>query len=384
MSKFWQVAVVKDSSKAMLGLHGLHTAFRGLPNVEVVAHVDANNEELPRKLAQTQAKRHYARLEDMLTHEPPDIVVLCSRHPGDHLAQIRQVAEKGCHIYCEKPLSVLLEEADEVARVVEQTGIKLALAHPARHDLAFRTMKRMIGAGDIGTPLSVIGRGKCDYRGGGEDLIVLGTHILDVMTFCFGAPDSVTADIQVAGRPATLSDKVNLVEPVGPALGDEVFATFSFPSGVRGVFESRRDLLKPGQPAPHMGLCVTGTKGTLSLRFDDAARQPLLLSRQPGFLETLTTFEEATLREDRVIPGAEPLDYGLCGQPDVPRAPWFLEANRFAAWDLIGAIEEDRPPLSNIENARLAVEMIQGIYAAHLSRRTIDFPLVNRRHPLVG
>jgi len=382
MSKVWQIAIVKDRSKPMLGLHGLHTAFRGLPNVEAVALVDANTDELPLKLAQTRAKRHYATLEDMLACESPDIVVLCSRHPGDHLEQIRLVAEKGCHIYCEKPVSVLLEEADEVARIVEATGIKLALAHPARHDPAFRTMKRMIEAGDIGTHLSALGRGKCDHRGGGEDLIVLGTHILDLMTFFFGTPESVMAEVCVGGRLATLSDKVKTVEPVGPALGDEVFATFQFPGSLRGIFESRRGLLKPNRPTPHMGLCVMGTEGTLSLRFDDGARQPLLVSRQVGFPETITRFEKVALTEDRTIPGAEPLDYTLCGQPDVPSAPWFLEANRFAAWDLMRAIDENRQPLSNIENARTVVEMIQGIYAAHLSRSTVDFPLTCRRHPL--
>ena len=384
MSKHWNVAVVKDSSKPMLGLHGLHTAFRGLPNVEVVAHVDACTEDLPRKLAQTQAKRHYKTLPDMLANESPDIVALCSRHPGDHLEQIRQVAEKGCHIYCEKPVSVFLEEADEVAHIVETTGIKLAMAHPARHDLAFRTMARMIEAGDIGTPLNALGRGKCDHRGGGEDLIVLGTHILDLMVYFFGAPESVMGDVRVDGRFATLSDQVNTVEPIGPSLGDEVFAAFSFPDGVRGVFESRQGLLKSGQLAPHMGLCVMGTEGTLSLRFDDGGRQPLLISRQTGFPETITDFEEVPLCEERAVPGAEPLDYSLCKLPDVPRAPWFLEANRFAAWDLIRAIEEDRPPQSNIENARLVVEMIQGIYAAYLSRRAVDFPVSDRNHPLLG
>lgn len=37
--KDWKIAIIKDSSKPMLGLHGLHTAFRGLPNVTVVALV---------------------------------------------------------------------------------------------------------------------------------------------------------------------------------------------------------------------------------------------------------------------------------------------------------------------------------------------------------
>lgn len=384
MSKLWNVAVIMDTSKPMLGLHGLHTAFRGLPNVEVVAHVDANTDDLENKLAQTRAKRHYTTLPDMLSNEEPDIVVICSRHPGDHLEQIRQAAENGCHLYCEKPLSVFLEEADEISHIVESNGIKLAIAHPARHDLAFRMLKQKVEAGDIGKPLKAIGLGKCDHRGGGEDLVVLGTHILDIMTFIFGSPESVTAQVHMKGRLATLEDCSKTVEPIGPALGDEVFASFCFPNAVQCTFQSRRGLLKHNPITPYMGLAVQGTEGTLSLRFDDFARQPLLVSRQSGPLERITDYMVVPLVEERGIAGAEPLDYSLCGQPNVPRAPWFLEANRFAAWDLLKAIEEYRQPQSNIENARTVVEMIQGIYSAHLLAASIDLPLACRKHPLAN
>ncbi|MEM1058153.1 MAG: gfo/Idh/MocA family oxidoreductase, partial [Verrucomicrobiota bacterium] len=76
MNKLWKVAILKDTSQPMLGLHGLHTAFRGLPNVEVVAHVDSNPDQLEEKLRFTQARRHYATCRDMLEQETPDIVVI--------------------------------------------------------------------------------------------------------------------------------------------------------------------------------------------------------------------------------------------------------------------------------------------------------------------
>lgn len=60
----------------------------------------------------------------------------------------------------------------------------------------------------------------------------------------------------------------------------------------------------------------------------------------------------------------------------------FLESNRYAAWDLICSIEENRLPISNIYNARTVVEMIYGIYASHLSGRVMHFPLSNRKFPL--
>lgn len=384
MARTWKVGIVKDTAQPMLGLHALHTAFRGLPNVDVVGHVDSNDDDLQRKLSYTQARRHYLTLTDMLEHEAPDIVVLCSRHPYEHLGQIEAVAAAGCHIYCEKPLTASLLEADRIVEIAERARIRLCMAHPSRYALSFRTMKAMVEAGEIGTPVTIYGRGKSDHRGGGEDLIVLGTHILDLQTFFFGAPLSVYAEVTTQGRPIVATDRTETVEPIGPAAGDQVFACFSFPGNVRGIFESRRLLHDPASDLSHMGITVMGTKGTLSMRFRDIGgpEARLRLSRQSTPPEDDTCYEDVPLTEDRFIPGAAPLEYSLCGQPDIPVAPFFLESNRFAVWDLMCAIEEDRQPISNVHNARLAAEMICGIYASSLSRRMLTFPLKERAHSL--
>ncbi|MBD3293479.1 MAG: gfo/Idh/MocA family oxidoreductase [Armatimonadia bacterium] len=366
----------------MLGLHGLHTAFRGLPNVDVVAHVDPDGEDLEEKMAWTGARNHYASIAEMLDSQSPDIVVLTSRHPHDHLPQIETVARAGCHVYCEKPLTASLFEADRIVELAERNGVRICMAHPCRYAPAFRTMKRMLEAGEIGRPHTVHGRGKCDHRGGGEDLIVLGTHILDAQTFLFGAPEYVYADITEKGRRIERTDRTETVEEIGPAAGDSILAQFRFPGDVRGVFESVRGLFDRSRDMTQMGITVVGTDGALSMRFDDAATRTLRISRSRDALMYGARFEDVPLTEDREIPGAEPLDYSLCGQKDIPVARYFLEANRFAAWDLIRAVEEDRQPVSSAYDARLTQEMIQGIYAAHLSGGMVRFPLADRRHPL--
>jgi predicted dehydrogenase len=214
-------------------------------------------------------------------------------------------------------------------------------------------------------------------------MIVLGTHIFDIQTFFFGAPEYVFADVTTDGRPIVKTDRAKTVQPIGPAAGDEIFAYFRFPKGVRGIFESKRGLRDRTSGRTHMGIAVIGTKGTLSLRFEDeVARRCLRISRRPYPSEDDSHFEEVPLTEDRAIPGAEPLDYSLCGQRDIPKATFFLESNRFAVWDLVRAIEEDRQPVSSIYNARLAAEMIYGVYASHLSRSVVRFPLTDRTHPL--
>lgn len=382
--KTWKIGIVKDTSKPMLGLHGLHVAFRGLPNVQVVAHVDSNTQNIKQKMAATQAQRHYTSLSQMLDQEHLDIVVLCSRHPDDHLPQIKMAAQQGVHLYCEKPMTRSLDEADQIIELAKKHRIKIGMAHPTRYALAFRTMKEMIHAGKIGTPLTAYGRGKCDHRGGGEDLIVLGTHILDLQTFIFGDPESVWADVTTKGKPIDQTSRIKTVEPLGPVAGDSIFACFNFANDMRCIFESRRNLLHAPSGHIHMGLTVVGTKGTLSLRFNDSfdATHTLRISRTPSPPEDHAQYEEVPLNETRVIPDAQPLDDSLSGKPDIPREPFFLQANRFAAWDLMQAIKEDRMPISNLHNARLALEMIYGIYASQLTGHRIEFPLTHSIHPL--
>jgi len=380
----WKVAIVKDSTTPMMGLHGLHTAFRGLPGVDVVALADSSSDNLDAKLAVTQAKRPYRDYLEMLDTERPDIAVLCSRHPYDHLPQVEAAAARGIHLYCEKPMAGDLAEADRIVALSERHRIKICMAHPARYALTFRTMKAMVEGGAIGTPLSIHGRGKNDHRGGGEDLIVLGTHILDLQTCFFGSPAYAMADVTANGHPIGPHDRSKTQEPIGPAAGDEIFAYFRFPAGVHGLFESRRGWSGETAGAIHMGITVSGTRGALSMRFCDAGTPAcrLRISRRLGPVEDDSAFAEVPLTETRVIPGAAPLDYALCGRQDIPGATWFLESNRFAAWDLMQAIEADRQPESNVYTARLTQEMIHAIYASRVTGRIVDFPLKDRSPPL--
>jgi len=192
--------------------------------------------------------------------------------------------------------------------------------------------------------------------------------------------------VTVNGKPIVKTDRSKTVEPLGPLAGDEIFAYFRFPNDVCGTFESRQGLFNMESSSfVYMGITVTGTKGSLSLRFNDCVpyEPGLRISRIPAPPEDHACYEKVELKETREIPGAKPLDPEVCGKFQwVPTKPLFLESNRFAAWDLMCSIEEDRLPFSNVYNARLVVEMIYGIYASHLAGRVMRFPLSDRKHPL--
>lgn len=370
MAKQWRVAVAFDTTQIFLKGHGTHLAFVGLPGVEHVALADPNHEGLEKRMCELGAKRHYDDYLEMLDREQPQIVVLGSRLPEDHDVQIRAAVERGIHVFCEKPMTSDLRVADELIALAKKHNAKIAVAHLARHALVFQTMKRMIEEGAIGTPLTFYGRGKEDERGGGEDMVVLGTHILDLGCYLFGAPASVSAEITVEGRPLRREDRSVTKEPLGPVAGDNVFALYRFPNSVRGIFESRKGLFRK---QVRMGVSVVGTEGILSVRYDNDRK--LRLSRTPYPPEDEAAYEEVPLVEMRQIPGAEELrDFGYFW--------YFRENNRFAAWDLIRAIEEERQPLASAYDARKVLEMINGAYASQLTGRVVPLPLAEREHPL--
>ena len=368
-----KIGIIYDTSIEGLKGHGTHLAYRGLP-VEMLAVADTNTADLEKRMAEMRVPRHYTDYVEMLDREKPDIVVLGSRLPGDHPAPVEAAAKRGIHMLIEKPLCSTLEEADRMVELAERFQVKIAVAHLARYALVFRTMKLMIESGSIGQPLTVYGRGKEDERGGGEDLTVLGTHILDLMCYLFGKPESVSAEVTVDGRPLKATDQAKTVEPIGPAAGDNIFAHFHFPGNVRGIFESRKGLYrKDGQV--RMGITVAGTDGCLSMRYDNDRK--LRLTRSPFPPEDTAEYEEIPLIETRVIPGAEKL---------ITKGwtPYFAINNRFAAWDLVEAIRENRQPVASVYDAQRVLELIQGIYLSQLEGCRINFPLKQRKHPLEG
>ncbi len=376
MSATLKVGIVYDRSHKSLGGHGTHLAFKGLP-VRTVALVDREQDGLREAQDKVGAERVYGDWLEMMDREKPDIVVLGSRDPVDHWPPLLEAVRRGIHVLVEKPMCTTLEEADSLLTLSKRTGSRVCVAHLARYAVLFRTMKRMLDEGAIGTPLSVYGRGKEDERGGGEDLLVLGTHILDVMCWLFGMPENLFAEVTVNGAPLKPTDRSVTKEPLGPVAGDNVFAHLHFPGGVRGFFESRKGIYQPDNQV-RMGVTVVGTKGALSMRYTNAKPgeddRKLRLTRSTYPVEDAADYEEVPLREDIVIPGAEPLVMDFI--------PYFSINNRLAAWDLVQAIQEGREPRASAADAAAVLEIIQGIYLSQLEGRRIEFPLTNRRHPL--
>src|SRR5207247_1390309 len=133
-----------------------------------------------------KAKSAYADYRQMLQKERPQIVSVATRFLDEHRDMVVACAEAGASIFLEKPMCRTLAEADEMVTACEKHHVKLAIAHQTRYSPRLQKVRELIADGLIGDILELRARGKEDSRAGGQDLMVLGTHLMDLMRFVAG------------------------------------------------------------------------------------------------------------------------------------------------------------------------------------------------------
>ncbi|MXY44783.1 MAG: Gfo/Idh/MocA family oxidoreductase, partial [Dehalococcoidia bacterium] len=163
--------------------HGLDTAFVGVAGVEFVAVADDDPDGLRDAGERTGAGSLYGDYREMLERERLDFVAVCPRWVGARTEMVIAAAEAGVRgIFCEKPFAATLAEADAMLEACERSGTRVAVAHRRANPYEQRA-KAMVEEGAIGELQSLRAMGKCDHRSGAEDLIVLGTHMMDSMRY---------------------------------------------------------------------------------------------------------------------------------------------------------------------------------------------------------
>src|SRR5439155_11487167 len=128
----------------------------------------------------------YADYRQMLEKEKPQIVSVADRHLDLHRDMVVACARAGASIFLEKPMARTLAEADEMVTACEMHHVKLAIAHQTRYSPRLKRVRDLIDDGKLGDLLELRGRGKEDSRGGGQDLMVLGTHVFDLTRLLAG------------------------------------------------------------------------------------------------------------------------------------------------------------------------------------------------------
>ena len=363
MPKTYRIAVIGRTGKGNYG-HGLDVVWNAIDSVEVVAVADEDEKGRAAAATRLKAKNTYADFRTMLEKEKPQIVSVADRYLDLHRDMVIACAQAGASIFLEKPMCRTLAEADEMVAACERHHVKLAIAHQTRYSPRLKVIRDLIGEGKLGEIIELRGRGKEDARAGGQDLMVLGTHIMDLMRFLAGDARWCYARVSQDGAPVTKAEVKEGAEGAGPLAGSHILAVYGFAQGATGYFGTQKS--NPGNA--RFALQVFGSKGILQLT---TGSLPAAF-----FIDDPTWFTSKSKATWQEITSA-----GL-GKPEPLKDGGLGQGNIWIARDLIEAIEKDRQPLGSIYDGRAALEMILAVYESHRVKGPVEIPLKNRRHPL--
>ena len=190
----------------------------------------------------------------------------------------REAVEAALHakraVFCEKPLSTDLAAAGELVAAVDAVGVPSQSGLVLRSAPVFRALKALTESGTLGRPMAAVFRDDqyfpirgtySDWRAdvaqaGGGCLIEHSIHDVDILRFCFGEVDSLTArTTNVAGH---------------EGVEDVAAVTLSFASGMEAQLTSVwHDIIDAGIDAAHRGV-LPRRHGQAERRVPRAAAHP--------------------------------------------------------------------------------------------------------------
>jgi len=150
-----------------------------------------------------------------------DAVVIAT--PNDtHFDLACRAIAAGKHVVVDKPVTVTLDQAEQLERYAAQHGRLVAPFHNRRWDGDFLSVRKLLASGRLGRlthfeshfdrfrPL-VRNRWREEAARGGGILLDLGPHLLDQALVLFGLPDTLAATVAAHRDGAQADDYVHLV-----------------------------------------------------------------------------------------------------------------------------------------------------------------------------
>ncbi|WAH38352.1 Gfo/Idh/MocA family protein [Alicyclobacillus dauci] len=171
--------------------------------VEIVAICDVAVERARDTADKNGIPHAFASVSEMLDAVELDAVSVCTPNKF-HKESAIAALEQGCHVLCEKPPAMTVEEAEAMAAAAKKAQKFLSFGFHYRHSQEVETLKRFIDAGELGeiyaaTAIALRRRGipgwgvftNKELQGGGP-LIDIGVHMLDTALYLMGYPEPDT------------------------------------------------------------------------------------------------------------------------------------------------------------------------------------------------
>ncbi|MEA1965103.1 MAG: inositol 2-dehydrogenase [Candidatus Aerophobetes bacterium] len=149
MAKMVNMGIVGTGRIGQIHAKNLLTRFR---EANLVAVADVDEKSAQQVALKCGGIKWYKDFEQMLEKEDINAVLVCVS-TNIHKDIIVYAAQKGKHIFCEKPIALTLKETNEILAAVEKAGVLMQVGFMRRFDPALSSAKEEIDKGSIGKPL---------------------------------------------------------------------------------------------------------------------------------------------------------------------------------------------------------------------------------------
>lgn len=312
------------------------------PRVRLIALVAPGaNRPLARQDAERFGARYLEELSSLWGGEKIDAAYI-GTPPNRHLPVVRELARRGIHILCDKPLATTLRDASEILAAAKRHRVKLMVPFNPRYQLPVMKLKEIIDQGEIGElkhihatkygklPLGIPGldtawffdRMQAGFGGFGD----IGIHAIDALRWLAGAEaKQVYANIDRLIHPELAVDDIGT-------------AVIEFQNGVITSLQS-------GWVNPK------GNPAWLSVSFEALGTRGAVLIEKPYH------------------------DLELADENRSERLPWWRADISMLVDEFVGAIEQDREPAITGADARAALELIVAAYRSAEIGQPVTLPL---------
>ncbi|KON86266.1 oxidoreductase [Sporosarcina globispora] len=314
-----------------------HIANKHIESIQKVeganlyAICDTNSDRLELDLP---GVKKYTDLNEMLSENKDIHVVNICVPSGLHARLTKVVADHKRHIIVEKPMSLKLEDSEEMIKVAQENNVKLAVVHPNRFRPAVQMLKAELEKGSFGKLSHANAtvrwnRGQAyydqaDWRGtkefDGGVLMNQAIHDLDLMLWLMGPVESVQA------MAATRLRKIETE--------DVAAAVVQFKSGALGVIEAATTIYPKNLEE---SISVFGETASVKIS-----------GRTANYIETwdiegVSEEEAASLKDE------------------VSKDPFGTPGHQCIIEDMVNAVSEDREPIVTGEDGIAPVKLILSI-----------------------
>jgi predicted dehydrogenase len=354
-----------------IALHAVGTVFDDI-GAPLCTWLADSNDELARKAAADLKFDNATGDWRRLVRQPDvDVVDICTPNYLHREMALATIAA-GKHVYCEKPLALTAEEADELADAARRAGVCHSIGFNFVRNPILRHAREMIEAGELGTIHGFTGRNLEDYMGdaavpygwrcerrlaGSGALADLGSHLINLAHFLVGDIARVQASLNTVFRERTPRGG-NRPFPVENE--DVAHVLVEFASGATGSFNISR--IATGYKSG-LGFTITGTRG--ALEFDQERMNELRFYSvsDPGGRRGFRT----------ILTGPEHPDYSrFCPAPG--HGLGINDLKILEIHELIRAIEAGQPVWPDFREGARVQRLMAAIEQSHATRSWVETP----------